>query len=186
MSRFNSIDTPMDGLRLVERQPRGDERGFLARLFCSDTLKAAGWRFPVAQINHTLTKKKGTVRGMHFQQQPHAEAKLVSCIRGEIWDVALDLRPDSLTFLKWHAEHLSADNHRAFLIPKGFAHGFQLMTDDAELIYVHSNAYHASSEAGIHPLDPSLKIQWPLAVAQLSERDRMHPLISDSFAGVIV
>jgi dTDP-4-dehydrorhamnose 3,5-epimerase len=186
MNRFNMIDTPIEGLRLIERQQRGDTRGFLTRLFCADELKAVGWHFPVAQINHTLTQTKGTVRGMHFQHQPHAEAKLVSCLRGEIWDVALDLRPNSITFLRWHAERLSADNHRALLIPKGFAHGFQLMTDDAELIYVHSNAYHASSEAGIYPLDPSLNIQWPLPIAQLSERDRTHPLISDAFTGVIV
>ena len=106
----------------------GDARGFLSRLFCAEELRAAGWTGPIAQINHTHTARKGTVRGMHFQYPPHAEMKLVSCLRGEVWDVAVDIRAGSQTFLRWHAEILSADNGRALLIPQGFAHGFQALT----------------------------------------------------------
>lgn len=164
----------------------GDSRGHLTRLFCAEELEEMGWKFPVAQINHTVTKATGVVRGMHYQNPPYAEAKLVSCIRGEIWDVAVDLRRDSLTFLQWHAEKLSSDNKKALLIPKGFAHGFQTMTTDVELIYLHSNAYHPEGEAGLNPFDPQLKIHWPLAVAQVSERDRSHPAITDLFKGVTV
>ena len=109
---------PLAGLKLLERQRMSDSRGFLARLFCADELAAAGWRQPVAQINHTFTARCGTVRGMHYQQPPNAEMKLVTCIRGEVWDIAIDLRADSHTFLHWHAEILSAYNNRALLIPE--------------------------------------------------------------------
>lgn len=115
------LDTPLAGLKLIERQQLGDSRGFLERLFCAEELAAAGWRKSVVQINHTLTQKAGTVRGMHFQRPPHAEVKLVTCLRGTIWDVAVDLRAGSATFLQWHAEELSSANHRALLIPEGFS-----------------------------------------------------------------
>src|SRR5690554_6695588 len=107
MSRFTVTNLPLAGLKRVQRQRLGDNRGFLARLFCAEELAAAGWTQPIAQINHTFTAKQGTVRGMHFQRPPHAEMKLVSCIRGEVWDVAVDLRVGSPTFLHWHAERLS-------------------------------------------------------------------------------
>ena len=128
MNRFRIQSTPLSGLQVITRQMLGDHRGFLSRLFCADELAQAGWTKPIAQINHTYTAKKGTVRGMHFQHPPHAEMKLVSCIRGEVWDVAVDLRANSPTFLHWHAEVLSADNHKALLIPEGFAHGFQTLS----------------------------------------------------------
>jgi dTDP-4-dehydrorhamnose 3,5-epimerase len=184
MSRFSLSILPLAGLVAVERHPLGDSRGFLARVFCAGELKAAGWRLPIAQINHTYTARRGTVRGLHFQRPPHAEVKLVSCLRGEVWDVAVDLRVDSPTFLQWHAERLSATNGRALLIPEGFAHGFQAVSDDVELLYCHSAAYVAEAEAGLHPLDPRLDIRWPLAVAQLSPRDAGHPFIKPGFEGV--
>lgn len=184
MSRFSLSVLPLAGLVVVERRPLGDSRGFLARLFCTEALAAAGWCQPIAQINHTYTAKRGTVRGLHFQRPPHAEMKLVSCLRGEVWDVAVDLRADSPTFLQWHAERLSAANSRALLIPEGFAHGFQALSDDVELLYCHSAAYAAESEAGLHPLDPRLDIRWPLDVAQVSPRDVGHPLIESGFEGV--
>jgi len=111
------------------------------------------------------------VRGLHYQKPPHAEAKLVSCIRGEVWDLVLDLRHGSATFLHWHAQRLSADNACALLIPQGFAHGFQALTDDAELLYCHSAAYAPECEAGLNPSDPRLAIAWPLPIADLSPRD---------------
>ena len=184
MNRLTITDLPLAGLKCVERQRLGDERGFFARLFCADELRAAGWREPIAQINHTVTARKGSVRGMHFQRPPHAEMKLVSCIRGEVFDVAVDLRRGSPTFLKWHAEYLSADNDRALLIPQGFAHGFQAFSDDAELIYCHSTVYDAASEGGLNPRDPKLAIGWPLPIADMSARDAAAPMLDAAFAGV--
>lgn len=184
MSRFTVNDLPLTGLKRVERQRLGDSRGFLSRLFCAEELAAAGWSKPIAQVNHTYTAQRGTVRGMHFQRPPHAEMKLVSCIRGEVWDVAVDVRAGSPTFLHWHAERLSADNGRAMLIPEGFAHGFQTLTADVELLYCHSAGYNSAAEAGLNALDMQLDIAWPLPVSELSTRDASHPLIGAEFEGV--
>jgi dTDP-4-dehydrorhamnose 3,5-epimerase len=121
---------------------------------------------------------------MHFQPPPHSEMKLVSCVRGEVFDVAVDLRRGSPTFLRWHAERLSADNNRALLIPQGFAHGFQALTDDAELIYCHSAAYDAASEGGLNPRDPRLAIAWPLPITELSARDAQAAMLDAAFTGM--
>jgi len=180
VNRFTLTGLPLPGLKLVERQRLGDSRGFLTRLFCAEELAAAGWTKPIAQVNHTYTTQRGAVRGLHYQTPPHAEMKLVSCIRGEVWDVALDLRAGSPTYLQWHAETLSAGNHRALIIPEGFAHGFQALTDDVELIYVHSAAYNPAAEAGLNALDPKLAIKWPLSVTVISERDRSHPVLTST------
>lgn len=184
MSRFTVFSTPIAGLKVVQRQPLGDSRGFLARLFCAEELAATGWNKPVAQINQTLTQMKGTVRGLHFQQPPYSEMKLVTCVRGAVWDVAVDLRASSPTFLQWYAAELSASNHRAFLIPEGLAHGFQTLSDECELIYLHSVAYTQSAEGGINPQDPMLSITWPLAFTELSTRDSQHPMLDQSFKGM--
>lgn len=184
MSRFTIRDTPIDDLKIVERQQLDDNRGFLARLFCVEELSAAGWHKPIIQINQTLTQKQGAIRGLHFQNAPYAEMKLVTCLRGAIWDVAVDLRAASPTFLQWHAEELSAANHRALLIPEGFAHGFQTLCDDCELIYLHSRAYTPGAEAGLNPKDAMISIRWPLAVTELSARDAQHPMLDHQFKGV--
>lgn len=184
MSRFEVTDTPLTGLKLVQRQRLGDSRGFLSRLFCADELAAAGFDQPIAQINHTFTARQGTVRGMHYQRPPHAEVKLVSCVRGEVWDVAVDVREGSPTYLRWHAARLSADNGLALLIPRGFAHGFQALTDDVELLYCHSAAHAAQAETGLNPLDERLGIGWPLPMAELSTSDAGHARITDTFQGV--
>jgi dTDP-4-dehydrorhamnose 3,5-epimerase len=184
LKRFTVTDLRLAGLKCIERQRLGDSRGFLSRLFCAEELAVAGWAKPIAQVNHTYTALQGTVRGMHFQRPPHAEMKLVTCIRGEVWDVAVDVRADSPTFLHWHAEHLSADNGRALLIPEGFSHGFQALTDDVELLYCHTAAHHSAAEDALNPRDPRLAIDWPLAVAELSVRDAAHPLIDAGFEGV--
>ena len=183
MSRFTVAPTPLAGLFLVERQQLQDERGFLSRLFCVKELAQAGWAQPVAQINHTYTQCSGTVRGLHYQKSPYSEMKLVSCLRGEVWDVAVDIRAGSPTFLQWHAQHLSAHNRHALLIPPGFAHGFQALTDDVELLYCHSAAYASGYEAGLNPLDPRLAVKWPLAVAELSARDHAQAQLTDAFEG---
>lgn len=184
MTRFVMKDLPLLGLKLVERQRIGDKRGFLSRLFCADELATVGWKKPIVQINLTHTAKRGTVRGMHFQQPPYAEMKLVSCMRGVVCDVVVDVRANSPTFLRWHAERLSADNGLGLLIPEGFAHGFQTLTDEVDLLYCHSAAYSPSAEAGLNPQDTRLAIPWPLDITDLSPRDTAHPLIDIQFEGV--
>lgn len=184
MSRFTVTDTSIQGLKVVERQNLGDHRGFFSRLFCADELSAAGWTKPIAQVNQSLTKKKGTVRGMHYQQEPDEEMKLVNCLKGAVWDVAVDLRAGSPTFLQWHAEELSADNLHALLIPEGVAHGFQALTNDAELLYFHSAPFSPGAEAGLNPQDPTVAICWPLEVGELSHRDNLLPFVDSEFTGV--
>ena len=186
MSRFTILDTPLMHLKVVQHQEISDSRGFLARLFCAEELFAAGWRKPVAQINQTGTQKRGAVRGMHYQRSPHAEIKLVTCLRGSIWDVAVDIRFGSPTFLQWHAEELSATNHRALLIPEGFAHGFQALSDDVELIYLHSAAYTKESEGGLNPKDAKLSIAWPLAITELSAKDAQRAALDQQFEGLML
>lgn len=184
MSRLLVTDLSLSGLKRIDRQVHGDARGFLARIFCADELANAGWTKPVAQINHTSTARRGTVRGLHFQRPPWAEMKLVTCLRGEVWDVAIDLRPGSSTYLRWHAEVLSAANHRALLIPEGFAHGFQTLGDDVEMIYCHSAPYAPEAEGGVNALDMRLAIAWPLPIEARSPRDEVLPAIDESFEGV--
>lgn len=178
MNRFTVTELPLAGVRLVERHAREDSRGFFSRLFCADELAAAGWRGPVAQINHTLTRQAGSVRGLHFQRPPHAEMKLVSCLAGEVWDVVVDLRPDSPTHLQWHAQILSAANRRALLIPEGFAHGFQALSADVQLLYLHNQPHAPEAEDGLNPSDERLAIAWPQAITMMSDRDRQHPLLA--------
>lgn len=170
--RFELSPTPLDGLVLVTRKRLGDERGWLERLFCADELHQAGWQWNVAQLNRTMTTKRGTVRGMHFQHPPHEEAKFVTCLRGEVFDVAVDIRPGSPTYGKWHGAVLSGENAKSFLIPPGFAHGFQTMTDDVEMFYVHSAPYAPNAEDGLRTDDPALGIDWPLPITTQSARDK--------------
>ena len=184
MGRFDIVDTALAGVKIVRRQRLQDTRGSLSRLFCSRDLAEAGWSASIAQINHTVTVRSGTVRGLHFQRPPHAEAKLVNCLRGEVWDVAVDLRTGSPSFLQWHAERLSGENGVALLIPPGCAHGFQALTDNVEMLYLHSMHYAPDAEGGLHPLDPRLAIVWPLALTELSARDAGHPNLDESFTGV--
>lgn len=184
MARFEFLPTSLAGLLAVQRRRLDDPRGFLSRVYCADEFAAVGVRKALAQINHTLTRRTGTVRGMHFQRPPYAETKLVSCLRGEVFDVAVDLRRHSSTFLRWHADILSAANQRSLLIPEGFAHGFQTLTDDCELLYLHTAAHEPSAEGAVNPADPRLAIRWPLAIADMSDRDRIHPMLSDEFDGL--
>lgn len=184
MGSLAILTTPLAGLHVVQRKCLEDPRGFFSRLFCAEELSAAGFKLAVAQANQTLTRKRGAVRGMHYQHPPHAEDKYVSCLRGEVFDVAVDLRRGSPTFLRWHAEVLSADNQRSLLIPQGFAHGFQALSDDCELLYLHSRPYAAQAEGALHASDPALAIVWPLPIAELSARDASHPYIDDAFRGI--
>lgn len=184
MPRFSTHLTPLSDLSILQRHPIGDDRGYLERLFCQDELQSLLTGRSIVQINHTLTTRVGTVRGMHFQYPPQAEMKLISCLYGEVFDVAVDLRQGSPTFLQWHGEVLSANNHRTVVIPEGFAHGFQTLSDRCELIYFHTAPYTPKLEGGVRYDDPRLKIQWPLPVSDLSQRDLSHPLLSEDFIGI--
>jgi dTDP-4-dehydrorhamnose 3,5-epimerase len=186
MSRFRIHDTPIAGLKLIERKPTSDKRGFLQRLFCQDSLDLVLAGKTIRQINHTLTRQLGAVRGMHYQAPPHAEIKIVSCLKGKVWDVAVDLRKDSPTFLRHYAVTLSEDAPQSYLIPEGFAHGFQALTPDCELIYLHTVDYNAAAEAGFNALDPRLGIRWPLVISERSKRDEQHTMLTDNFIGIEV
>lgn len=183
-TRFDILDTPLAGLQLLRRKPVGDSRGYLERLYCGEELQALAPGKPIVQINRTLTASRGTVRGLHFQRPPHAEIKFVSCLHGEVFDVAVDLRENSPTFLHWHAEVLSAENHNTLVIPEGFAHGFQTLTDHCEMLYFHTHAYHPDAEGGLNAQDPRLAIQWPLPLAGVSPRDVGHAYLDEKFCGV--
>lgn len=175
---------PLEGLVLIERQRIEDSRGFFSRFFCAEELSEIGFKLPIAQINQTLTRRRGAVRGIHFQYPPHAEDKLVSCLAGQIFDIAVDLRRGSSTYLKWHAETLSADNGRTLFIPRGFAHGFQTLTEDCELLYLHSKPYARDAEGALNVQDPALDIRWPLDITDMSERDARHPHLTPMFTGI--
>lgn len=182
--RFYFHPRPLEGLYVAERKPITDHRGFFCRFFCAEEFQIVGLLKPVVQINHTYTVKKGAVRGLHFQYPPHAEWKIVSCLRGEVFDVAVDIRKGSPTFLQWHGEILSAENRRSLLIPEGFAHGFQTLTEDCELIYLHSAPYCSQAEGALHVNDPRIGVVWPIPVTDISDRDRGHPFLRSDFEGI--
>ena len=184
MSRFVIEKTPIDGLLVIHRQPICDERGYFERVFCIDDAKSIIGQRSIAQINHSLTAKAGTIRGMHFQYPPNAEMKLVSCLRGEVFDVAVDLRKGSPTFLQWHAERITEANYKTFVIPDGFAHGFQTLTENCELLYLHTAIYTPEAEAGLNAVDPSLGIAWPIPISERSARDERHAMLTSEFLGV--
>lgn len=171
MSRFTPLPCRLQGLSLLERRVMADERGGLQRMFCRDDLAGAGWRGEVLQSNLTLTRLKGTIRGLHFQHPPKAEIKAIACIRGAVFDVAVDIRRGSGTFLQWEGHVLSAENARTFILPQGFAHGFQALTADAEMLYYHSTAHAPDHEGGLNALDPGIGIAWPEPAGLMSERD---------------
>jgi dTDP-4-dehydrorhamnose 3,5-epimerase len=176
--------TPLTGLTVIETNAIADERGRFSRVFCEDALRALrpGLHFP--QINVSETFHRGTVRGMHFQRPPAAECKLIRCLRGRVFDVAVDLRPRSPTYLHWHSVELADDSHTEVFIPEGFAHGFQALTDDVQLLYLHTARWSREHEDRLRPDDPTLSIAWPLAVARLSDADGTARLLDDGFVGV--
>jgi len=179
-----SQTTSIPGLHLIERIQRGDERGFFERLFCAETMLSLGWENGIAQVNHSFTAQQGAVRGLHYQLPPFAESKLVSCIRGAVWDVVVDLRHGSPTFLQHVTIELSEQNHRSVLIPPGCAHGFQTLSDNVDMFYCHSAVYAPLNEAGLNILDPHLQLHWPLPITQRSERDLAFAFLTEDFEGV--
>jgi dTDP-4-dehydrorhamnose 3,5-epimerase len=182
--RFQILMRPFAGAVVLQRKMINDERGFFERMFCAVELAPFGWTSTIKQVNHTLTKLAGSVRGMHLQLAPHSEHKLVSCTQGEVFDVVVDLRKESPTFLHWHGEILSAENGRSMLIPPGCAHGFQTLSADVEMFYCHDQAFAPEFEFGIHPADSKLNIIWPLAITNMSEKDQQRPYLMDDFTGV--
>jgi dTDP-4-dehydrorhamnose 3,5-epimerase len=182
--RFLVQPSKLAGLHVVVRQPIVDSRGWFERAYCFDSFAELGLNKTISQINRSFTLKKGSVRGMHFQTAPFMETKIVSCILGEVFDVAVDLRTGSATFLQWHGEILSAKNNRSLLIPDGFAHGFQTLTDDCEMLYLHTQKFESQAASGINPLDPKLTIQWPLPVNEMSDGDRHRPMMLPTFEGL--
>ena len=168
-------ETRLPGVFVVEPQRLEDERGFFARSWCPEEFEAHGLNPRVAQCSISYNKKRGTLRGMHYQIAPHAEAKLVRCTMGAIYDVALDLRPDSPAFRQWASVELTAQSHKMLYIPEGLAHGFQTLTDDAEVFYQISELYHPENARGVRWNDPAFAIEWPLPLTAISQRDSSHP-----------
>jgi len=178
--------TSLEGVAVVETEPYHDERGAFARLYCENELAGIIGPRKIVQINHSRTHAVGAVRGLHYQNPPHAEMKLVRCLKGRVWDVAVDLRSGSPTYLHWHAEELTPANARMLVIPEGCAHGFQVLEADSELLYLHTSAYQPGSEGGVAFNDSALRIAWPLPVADLSARDKNHPAIDALFTGIVI
>lgn len=174
----------LPGLYIIDLHTVSDTRGWFARTYCKNEFAAIGHAKEWVQLNHSFTNKKGTIRGMHYQLPPHREIKMVRCISGAVLDIAIDIRQGSDTFLKWISVELNAENKKMIYIPEGFAHGFQALTDNCELLYHHSAFYTPGSEAGIRYDDPLIDIQWPLPVTDISDRDLSHPLLNQTFKGI--
>ncbi|KKM20711.1 hypothetical protein LCGC14_1642710 [marine sediment metagenome] len=179
-------ETELKGLIIIEVVPFQDHRGKFYRVYCKNELKNIGYNKELMQINQSLTNKKGIIRGMHFQYPPKAETKIIKCLKGSIFDVVIDLRNRSSTFLHWHSEILSAENMKMLYIPEGFAHGFQSLEDNSELLYFHTEFYSPDYESGIRYDDPKIGIKWPLEIDDISERDRSFNLIDNDFKGLTI
>jgi dTDP-4-dehydrorhamnose 3,5-epimerase len=178
------IKTPISGLFELKMDVFADHRGQFQRLYCQETLDKIPDHKPIRQINHSITRKCGAIRGLHFQNPPDAEIKIIKCLRGKVFDVAVDLRKNSATFLHYHALELSPESNNLFYLPEGFAHGFQTLTEDCELLYMHTADYTPGSEGGLYYNDRALAIRWPLEIQEISTRDRNHPRINTHFSGI--
>jgi dTDP-4-dehydrorhamnose 3,5-epimerase len=172
------ISLPLDGAYVVELEQKYDDRGYFARGFCSKEFGDYDLPSNFVQMNNSFSTKKGTIRGMHYQENPAMESKLVRCVRGSIWDVIIDMRPDSLTYLDYYEIELSEKNQLSLFIPPMFAHGNQTLCDDTELLYLTGDYYTPACERGVCPFDPSLAIKWPLQVSSISKKDSSWPLLN--------
>lgn len=184
MGKLNVTPLKLGGTYEVTTNAFNDHRGRFGRMFCAEELAGVLQGRAIVQINNSLTVAAGAVRGLHFQHPPHAEMKLVRCTRGRVWDVMVDIRKGSSTFLQWQAVELSADRLNMVIVPEGFAHGFQTLEENSELFYLSTTPYSSEYEAGLRPTDPALGIAWPLPVADLSARDAAHALVGEGFEGV--
>ena len=181
---MNFTPTPLPGAYTITLTPLQDERGLFARTFCKQEFEAIGHQAEFVQFNHSINLKKGTLRGMHFQKPPHTETKLIRCVAGAVFDVIVDLRAESPTFLKWFGAELSAENMMMMYVPDRFAHGFLTLTDCAELLYHHTGFYTPAAEGGIRFDDPALHIQWPEKPLIISLKDQHYPLLDNVFTGL--
>lgn len=173
--------TEISGLIIVEAEPIHDNRGLFSRAFCKQEFASVGLHKEFVQINHSFSKSAGTLRGLHFQKPPYTEMKYIQCIQGRIFDVVVDIRKNSPTYLQYFSIELSDSNYKGLLVPEGCAHGFQTLEHDTLLIYHHSEFYTPGSERGIKFDDPALSIRWPLAVTNISERDKSFEYINPNF-----
>jgi dTDP-4-dehydrorhamnose 3,5-epimerase len=172
-------ETPLKDVYIIEVEPHFDDRGYFERLICKNELQAIGLSKDIVQVNHSFSKKQGTLRGFHYQIPPFTETRIIKCIKGSVFDVALDLRKESPTFLKWFGIELNAENNRMLFIPEGFAHGFQTLKTNTELLYFHTGYYNQSKEAAVNYSDPLFEIRFPLKVREISVRDKSHIYITD-------
>jgi dTDP-4-dehydrorhamnose 3,5-epimerase len=182
----NLIETGIAGAWIAESPVGQDHRGAFSRLFCANELGEAFGQREIVQINHSMTRNVGAVRGMHFQYAPHAEMKIVRCLKGRVFDVAVDLRTGSETFMNWEAVELTPKNNHAFIIPEGCAHGFQVLEEDSQLMYLHTNFYTPAVEGAIKFDEPKVGVDWPLKPQDLSERDLSHPYLDDDYQGISI
>ena len=180
------IQTDITGLYIISPKKIEDERGVFARTYCKNDFLEIGFKKEFVQFNHSFNYLAGTVRGMHFQKPPFAETKLIRCAQGAVFDVAVDLRKDSATFLQWYGIELSAENLLSILIPEGFAHGFQTLQDHSSMIYHHTEFYTPGADSGIRFDDPALNIEWKLPVSSISEKDKSYPLTDKNFKGISI
>ena len=171
-------ETKLKGAFIIELDKHLDDRGFFARSFCKNEFSQLGLNNDIVQINNSLSKHKGTLRGLHYQVFPKQEDKIIRCIKGAIYDVVIDLRSESETFLEWFGLELSEVNRKALFVPKGFAHGYLTLTDNSELFYISTEYYSAESEKGVRWDDPKFNIEWPIDITEISEKDAAHPLFS--------
>lgn len=178
------IPTVFDGSYVIYLPPNKDDRGWFVRTYCKNEFQKIGFAKEWVQMNHSYTASKGTLRGLHYQLPPYREIKLVRCIRGSIYDVIVDLRKDSPTFLQWAGYELTGEEMNMLYIPEGFAHGFQTLSDDCELFYMHSEFYRPGVEGGVRYDDSSINIKWPLPITKISERDLSHPFLNETFKGI--
>lgn len=174
--------TPLHGAFIVNIEPAKDNRGLFERLFCKKELSAIGFTKDIVQINHSITVKKGTLRGLHYQRPPYAETKFVKCIRGSVFDIAVDIRKASPTFLHWYGIELTEENSKMFYLPEGFAHGFQTLQANSELLYFHSEYYNHQNEGALNYKEPFLRLVLPLEITDISDRDNTHPFLIDPLA----
>lgn len=174
----------LKGAFVIKPEPFIDNRGFFLRSFCTEEFAQQGLVNTFLQINHSGTNTIGSIRGMHFQYPPYAEVKVVKCTKGAIIDIIIDLRKDSPTFLQWESIELNEENKQAVYIPQGFAHGFQTLTENAEIIYLVSQVYNRENEGGVRFDDPAIGIKWRLPVTKMSEKDQQIPYIKSSFKGI--
>lgn len=178
------LKTPLSSAYIIELEPIRDERGFFARMFCKNDFRQMGFDKEIVQINHSLTRQKGAIRGLHYQLPPTCETKIIRCIHGAVFDVMVDIRANSPTYLQWFGVELTEENMRMAFIPDGLAHGFQTLAENSELLYHHSAFYSIEHERGLRFDDPLLAIRWPLPAGVVSAKDQGYALLDETFRGI--